>query len=58
MAADIRHDDAFGPQDATLFQIRDWNGWPAVGALATGAGVHRVHLARQFRRSYGTSVSD
>jgi AraC family transcriptional regulator len=38
--------------------IDDWNGWPAVSALATEAGVHRVHLARQFRRYYGTSVSD
>ncbi len=30
---------------------------PSVAALARSAGVHRVHLARMFRRFYGCSVS-
>jgi AraC family transcriptional regulator len=31
--------------------------WPRVGELANIAGVHRVQLARQFRRYFGCSVS-
>jgi AraC family transcriptional regulator len=31
--------------------------WPRVGELANVAGVHRVQLARQFRRYFGCSVS-
>ena len=31
--------------------------WPRVGELANVGGVHRVQLARQFRRYFGCSVS-
>jgi AraC family transcriptional regulator len=37
--------------------IDDTPTWPRVGELATFAGVHRVHLAREFRRYVGCSVS-
>jgi AraC family transcriptional regulator len=37
--------------------IDDTREWPRVGELAHIAGVHRVHLARQFRRYFGSSVS-
>jgi AraC family transcriptional regulator len=37
--------------------IDETNGWPRVAALANLVGVHRVQLARQFRRYYGCSVS-
>jgi AraC family transcriptional regulator len=38
--------------------IDDTHGWPRVADLAATAHVHRVYLARQFRRFYGCSVSD
>ena len=38
--------------------IDDCHGWPRVAALAETARVHRVYLARQFRRYYGVSVSE
>lgn len=38
--------------------IDDMHGWPRVADLAAMAGVHRVYLARQFRRFYRCSVSD
>jgi AraC family transcriptional regulator len=31
---------------------------PSLGALATQAGVHPVHLARVFRRKYGQTIGD
>ena len=37
--------------------IDDATEWPRVAALARDAGVHRVHLAREFRRYCGCSVS-
>jgi AraC family transcriptional regulator len=37
--------------------IDDGRGWPKVSELATLAGVHRVYLARQFKRFYGCTVS-
>ena len=37
--------------------IDDSREWPRVGELASVAGVHRVQLARQFRRYFGCSVS-
>ena len=37
--------------------IDDSREWPRVGELASVAGVHRVRLARQFRRYFGCSVS-
>ena len=37
--------------------IDDTREWPRVGELANIAGVHRVQLARQFRRYFGCSVS-
>ena len=37
--------------------IDDGRGWPKVSDLAAEAGVHRVYLARQFKRFYGWTVS-
>jgi AraC family transcriptional regulator len=37
--------------------IDDTRDWPRVAELASVAGVHRVQLARQFRRYFGCSVS-
>ena len=38
--------------------IDDGVGWPSVAYLAAVGGVHRVHLAKQFRRFFGCAVSD
>jgi AraC family transcriptional regulator len=38
--------------------IDDCASWPSVSELAAVGGVHRVHLARQFRRYHGCAVSD
>ena len=37
--------------------IDDATVWPRVAELARDAGMHRVHLAREFRRYFGCSVS-
>lgn len=37
--------------------IDDTRDWPRVSELASVGGVHRVQLARQFRRYFGCSVS-
>lgn len=37
--------------------IDDSSTWPSVAELAAIAGVHRVHLAHEFRRYFGVSVS-
>jgi AraC-like DNA-binding protein len=38
--------------------IDDSGAWPTVGELAALGSVHRVYLAKQFRRFYGCAVSD
>ena len=62
LAAGIPEDPARGPIPAWLVDVRetidDSYGWPRVADLAATAHVHRVYLARQFRRFYGCSVSD
>ena len=53
--------DARGTRPLWLERVReaidDSREWPRVGELARVAGVHRVQLARQFRRYFGCSVS-
>jgi len=62
LAAGIAEDPARGVVPAWLVDVRemidDSYGWPRVADLAAMARVHRVYLARQFRRFYGCSVSD
>jgi AraC family transcriptional regulator len=62
LAAAAHDGPASGGAPVWLDQIReridDTHGWPRVSELAASARVHRVYLARQFRRFYGCSVSD
>jgi AraC family transcriptional regulator len=62
LAAGSSDDPARGSVPAWLVDVRelidDTYGWPRVADLAATARVHRVYLARQFRRFYGCSVSD
>jgi AraC family transcriptional regulator len=62
LATGASDDRARGPAPAWLDDIRelidDLDGWPRVADIAATARVHRVYLARQFRRYFGCSVSD
>lgn len=62
LAAGNAEGPARGNIPAWLVDVRemidDTHGWPRVADLAATAHVHRVYLARQFRRFYGCSVSD
>jgi AraC family transcriptional regulator len=62
LAAGADDDRARGRPPVWLDDVRalidDMDGWPSVAEIASIAQVHRVYLARQFRRFFGCSVSD